>query len=832
MKRKKIDISAIMFRENMLNKLTKRFLFVLSFVVLLPAIGHGQELSFKWAEKLSCTGKINPSELYIDSLKNVLVSGNFSDSLFISQDTLLSPNAFNGFIAVFDSLGQYKWAKNIESNKFSVITNIIEVPGGYLVSGVFQENLLPGTMVGVDTIFHNGYAENVLLKINDIGEPEWIKPVGLNSYGNRTFFKKINNDSFLFAGSFNKAFCLDDTISFGGRKGLFGITIAIDGSIETPFLFGTEDEVVLSDAQFDSQHHLWLTGYYKGIIEIGDSLIWDSEKASNGFLFQLDTNYLIIQSLRFESFMDNYPQKLTSAYPGNMFVSGEFAGTMVIGNDTIRAAWKKDIFMAEFNPLGTLVKIRNIGGRAIKQCGGMVKNDFNDFLISGSFRGRMELDSLCLIESTPANFDIFLAKYDESFNLKRLHKFNGAHSDVAYNLLTDNSGYYYYFGSFNESFAFDQEVSLEGKGSDLVISRFFDCDYKRKLEMTTTDTSFCGNGILVAPEGFTSYEWSNGIDQMSAAIDSSGLYYLTVIDEYGCESKDSVLVEINPLPVILLPDTVFMCDNASIWLDACTTALGFLWNTGADSSRIEVNTPGDYSVAVTGFNGCVNDKNVIVANYETPEILLDDYYLLDEDDLVVLDPGVYFNYQWSNGWNGQNLLLDGMAIVSGVYDWQLNVTSFDGCGLSKVFQVERVEGKNASGNGNSQSANSNALNSIMDNPDTEISDTIDKQVLGNDQIVDIEGLINSRELFIWPNPCKDNFNYRFNINDIGVFKEGGNFWLMITDAKGKLITQRNVVTGNEETFNGSVEVFDLQPGLYFVIIKGKNTLLYNSLIIQ
>jgi len=65
--------------------------------------------------------------------------------------------------------------------------------------------------------------------------------------------------------------------------------------------------------------------------------------------------------------------------------------------------------------------------------------------------------------------------------------------------------------------------------------------------------------------------------------------------------------------VALGPDTVDLCDvGGSYALNALNPGATYLWSTGATTQSITVNTPGTYSVTVTGDCGTGNDRVVVV----------------------------------------------------------------------------------------------------------------------------------------------------------------------------------------------------------------------------
>src|SRR5690606_15796133 len=69
----------------------------------------------------------------------------------------------------------------------------------------------------------------------------------------------------------------------------------------------------------------------------------------------------------------------------------------------------------------------------------------------------------------------------------------------------------------------------------------------------------------------------------------------------GCESvRVPVVATINEIPLVDLGNDTVICPSATLTLDATAPASGlsYLWNTGATTPTINVNTTGTYSVSV------------------------------------------------------------------------------------------------------------------------------------------------------------------------------------------------------------------------------------------
>ena len=83
-------------------------------------------------------------------------------------------------------------------------------------------------------------------------------------------------------------------------------------------------------------------------------------------------------------------------------------------------------------------------------------------------------------------------------------------------------------------------------------------------------------------------------------------YVVTVTDRFGCISKDSVKVTVNPLPSVAInangPRS--FCRGGSVTLSATPGFAKYFWSDGRETQDIVVTEPGAYFVTVTDANGC------------------------------------------------------------------------------------------------------------------------------------------------------------------------------------------------------------------------------------
>ena len=123
-------------------------------------------------------------------------------------------------------------------------------------------------------------------------------------------------------------------------------------------------------------------------------------------------------------------------------------------------------------------------------------------------------------------------------------------------------------------------------------------NYRDKLKICEGDSV-----ILDAGDGYKTYEWSIGADSQEIIVKNSGVYSVTVKNEFDCQGADSVIVEVFPLPD--KPDITQ--SNDTLFAPAGYTYIWYLDKNEVESETKEFIIPqqtGNYSVKVINSNGC------------------------------------------------------------------------------------------------------------------------------------------------------------------------------------------------------------------------------------
>ncbi|MFN4952065.1 MAG: LamG-like jellyroll fold domain-containing protein, partial [Flavobacteriales bacterium] len=196
---------------------------------------------------------------------------------------------------------------------------------------------------------------------------------------------------------------------------------------------------------------------------------------------------------------------------------------------------------------------------------------------------------------------------------------------------------------------------------------------------TIGSTALCAgqSTSLSAPAGNT-YLWSNGASTQNITVNTAGTYSVQVTNAAGCSANSNVVtISVNPVPVanISANGATSFCTGGSVVLTASAGA-SYLWNTGATTQSITVNSSGTFNVTVTGAGGCNATSaatSVTVNALPTASITASGNTTFCAGNSVLLSASNGSSYLWSNGATTPSI----SATAAGSYS--VSVTNGAGC---------------------------------------------------------------------------------------------------------------------------------------------------------
>ncbi len=163
-------------------------------------------------------------------------------------------------------------------------------------------------------------------------------------------------------------------------------------------------------------------------------------------------------------------------------------------------------------------------------------------------------------------------------------------------------------------------------------------------------------------------------------------YILTVTNETGCNSYDTVKVTLEKLSDVKIVGDKYICENDSTQLTIEGKIISCKWNTGETTSSIIVKKAGTYIAEVVDEKGCVGDVFFEVNYFDKSAVKLVAPKAICEGTSVILKTSENFNsYLWNTGETTPSIEI----YTSGTY-W-VSVTNEKGCVASDTALILKKE---------------------------------------------------------------------------------------------------------------------------------------------
>ena len=426
---------------------------------------------------------------------------------------------------------------------------VSDLDGNVYSTGMAYGN--PFDVYGAPTFLGPGICNIYISKCDASGNPIWMNAAGGDYYvygnslavdGNKNLFiagcfkgdsmvmgsLKLYNNSF---GSDRKNFFIAKLDSLGNFVWLKGGTCIYDNYVNVVYT--------------DDLDNLYITGSYSFTPMTVDTITLPSCSVEDVFIAKYTNNGDIVWAKSFQGMF--YESSLGMAFDGlnNLYVGGMHPGNISMDVDTLFGGGS---YISKFDLDGNLIWLKN--GNIIMT--GMAANSIGDIYLCGNFGGTLILGSDTLVSAGSGDF--VLAKHDSSGNLIWGKSVGGFKNDYCTNVTTDPFGNAYIAGHyFSDSISIEGNTYDNQSGasvsSDLLYIKFDSVgqikwvqetgglayDWNGGLSFNEASGSLCAIGSFQSPY----------IDFGSASFTNSGISLSgTRADIFLCSmSPSSVSVE-------------------------------------------------------------------------------------------------------------------------------------------------------------------------------------------------------------------------------------------------------------------------------------------------
>lgn len=638
-------------------------------ICLLASVATQAQLpEYVWAKQVGGQrqdGGDYGQSIAVDRAGNVYTVGEFRDTVYIptgSQSTMLvSGGGTDVYLTKQTPEGAFIWAKSFGGVRDERANAIVVTDNGSLYitgqyTGTTDFDPGSGTEEHISTPNSRGTpgADFYISKFDTSGTLSWVKTGGNSGAdaGTGIAIDKHSDDTLYVTGNIGAG---DVDLDFGqgtvnlrnnGNSGSFVLKMGADGSITWGKVLGdaSASSVSTQAIAVDLGGNVYTTGNYSSTADfdpdLTNSFTMTPVAKSDIFVSKLDASggFVWAKSMGGDEVESGY--SIVTDDNSNVYFTGSFQTTVNFdpnGTAFLYTLGGRDVFISKLDEAGNLVWAKHVGSATDDVGDGIALDDLGNVYTTGWFQSpRSEFnpgpnpeDTFNLVSY--GSLDGFILKLDNDGGFVWAMNIGSNFGSEGSKAIAVDKGYIYTTGNFNSTANFDpagpnlNQLTSNG-GSDAFILKLKDC-----LPLSDQDILLSGAEVVCKGEtyvysvpptpGVVNYEWilpdgwEGEAHNDSITVIANGPGTLRVIAYGLCDSTViSYPVDLDMNPVQIRVDGRQLSTTNAGEQAAWQWYLEGQEINGATDSILIVDVNGEYSVVVTGKNGCVDTAFYTVTN--------------------------------------------------------------------------------------------------------------------------------------------------------------------------------------------------------------------------
>lgn len=387
----------------------------------------------EWVKTFGSTGDDLGYDITQDSIGNIYITGSFSDSMYVANDTLISRGGTDAFIIKLDSLGEYIWHFQLGGTANDDGTQtILERDGNLIFAFHYRFTAYFDNDGGLDSIISNGLRDSGIMKLSPEGDPIWVVKQGNDAVNDRIAALQVDSLNRIFVfGQFKGEVDFDASVNEhilnSNALDSYLLTLSSEGefirvqkygggSEDAPESMVIQDGVILLTGRFkydfDAQamggdyilEYVYSWDVYFVCLNIDGSFNWAGQVG--------DINSDIGYAVDFDR-------------EGNIYLAGLYAGEMDLDmSDSTHptqhgTVGRKGLFISKYSANGEFVWAQDFTGTGDAFIRKMEINELGEIALAGKYDGVIDMNPDEPGGNMSTGFlhnDYFTAKYVQCYN--------------------------------------------------------------------------------------------------------------------------------------------------------------------------------------------------------------------------------------------------------------------------------------------------------------------------------------------------------------------------------------------------------------------------------
>jgi hypothetical protein len=323
--------------------------------------------AIRWAVSGAGPGTDDADGIGVDPLGRTSISGGFDGTAsFGPAGSLTSAGSADIFAAGYGPSGRIRWARRFGGpGPDQAFDSDADSNGNALITGSFNRSVdFGGTILNSRGGLLPRYGDAFVLKLDSHGRTRWVRQIGgPRSDGGDEIATGPGDQAFVIGDANGDVEFTPTTIlrASGGRDS-WAARYRRNGSLVFARLLGGPGEQQAHGISADPESRTLVTGEFQGESQFGTKSLVSDGPREDIYLAKLGRRGSVIWAKRFGDADFEIGRGVDADAQGNVYFTGEFAGTVQLGRFTLTSAGGNDSFVAKADPNGNVLWATRMGG--------------------------------------------------------------------------------------------------------------------------------------------------------------------------------------------------------------------------------------------------------------------------------------------------------------------------------------------------------------------------------------------------------------------------------------------------------------------------------------
>lgn len=350
-------------------------------------IKYSSEGEYLWSKTIGGAGGEQGRSIGVDSSDNIYIGGVFQGAVDFGGGIVNSTGNSDGYLVKYTPDGDYVWAKTFGGTGSSFGGGHISIDSSdnIYITGQFYET----ANFGAGNVTSKGHADIYLVKYTSAGNYEWSKTLGgtgiefVHSICVDTSGNLYIAGTFLGTGNFGAGNVASNNTSFD----MYLVKHLSNGDYAWSKTLGGTGTDVITSISTDSADNIYISGYFQQTINFGGGNVTSKAGGYAGFIVKYSQGGVYERAQIIDG---NGRDRVFSIFidsDDNIYTSGEFTALINFGSGDLDTRGKADIFIAKYKSDFTFEWVETLGGPEDDLGRKICKDTSGNVYLTGEFQG-------------------------------------------------------------------------------------------------------------------------------------------------------------------------------------------------------------------------------------------------------------------------------------------------------------------------------------------------------------------------------------------------------------------------------------------------------------